>query len=69
MLYYIYYDSSRIFTYSCLADCSCPELRQNESHPSTQSTIQGYPLTYNTSIYTGYLDLKSTERGAHYVFV
>ena len=26
-------------------------------------------MDYNTSIYTGYLDLKSNDRGMHYVFV
>ena len=31
--------------------------------------IKGYPDTFNTNVYTGYLDLKTTERGAHYVFV
>jgi hypothetical protein len=31
--------------------------------------MQGYPDTYNTSVYSGYLDVKNPNRSLHYVFV
>jgi hypothetical protein len=34
-----------------------------------QYFIKGYPKDYNTSVYTGYLDLNSPDRAMHYVFV
>jgi len=31
--------------------------------------IKGYPADFNTSIYSGYLDLQNNNRSAHYLFV
>ena len=31
--------------------------------------LKGYPADYNTSIYSGYLDVKNPNRSLHYVFV
>lgn len=47
--------------------CSCSW--QNGQNTSTILITKGYPSDYNTSIYTGYLDVKSQERAIHYVFV
>lgn len=37
--------------------------------PVTDSLTQGYPSLYNTSIYSGYLDVGNANRSIHYVFV
>lgn len=52
----------------CLASAA-PSGDKMTTIPVTSPNMQGYPVDYNTSIYTGYLDLGTEERGMHYVFV
>lgn len=37
--------------------------------PVPLHVIQGYPDSFNTSVYSGYLDVQNSNRSMHYVFV
>jgi hypothetical protein len=58
-----------LFILAILLTLQAPLSDKMPKVPVLPSLFKGYPDNFNTSVYTGYLDLKTTERGAHYLFV
>ena len=48
---------------------TAPTADKMDSVPVLPYFIKGYPITHNTSVYSGYLDTASPNRSLHYVFV